>query len=264
MEPPMSLNPATMNGHETPDLAPPASAGPEVVIDGTAAAALAKRRAQNQPAGVRLRTEDLEAHAVEQCSNCGTPIALQPPTPSQPACTWLCKTCGLIYFGGDDESAAARSIGLIKAKDGECNPFVAEVKVSVDARHGCVPPENVQRIIRALTQNHYHGAERRKGKHYAVAVPVVAVPLGADFGIIGEPVQMTTINVSQTGAALLHTRFTQAPYYALDFTLAGVELVQVVLEVLRVRNVGVLYEVAGRFVSRLTPKAPSAASAPPA
>jgi hypothetical protein len=259
----MSLGPATTNGPRAPELAPaPGPTVPEVIIDEAAPAALAKRRAQNQPAGVRLRTEDVEVPAVEQCSNCGTPISLQPPTPSQPACTWLCKTCGLIYFGGDDESAAAQSLGLVKAKDGECNPFVAEVKVSVDARNGCVPPENVQRLIRALTQNPYHGSERRKDTHYAVAVPVVAVPLGADFGIIGEPVQMTTMNISQTGAALLHTRFTQAPYYALDFTLAGVELVQVVLEVLRVRNIGVLYEVAGRFVSRLTPKAPSAAAAP--
>jgi hypothetical protein len=236
--------------------ATPAADVPEVVIEATVSS-LARSRSQGQPTGVRLRTEDIEAAPVEHCSNCGTVIALQPPTPSQPACTWLCKACGLIYFGGDDEGAAARSLGLVKADGGQCNPFAVEVKVSVDARNGCVPPENVQRLIRALTQNHYPGCERRKDTHYSVVVPVVAVPLGADFGVIGEPVQMTTMNISQTGAGLLHTRFTQVPYYALDFTLAGVELVQVVLEVLRVRNVGVLYEVAGRFVSRLTPKTAS-------
>jgi hypothetical protein len=85
----------------------------------------------------------------------------------------------------------------------------------------------------------------------------VAVPLGNDFRIIGEPVHMTTMNLSLGGAALIHTRFTDAPHFALDFSTAGFKLMQVVMQVLRVRNVGPVYEVAGRFLSRLTNEARS-------
>ena len=67
--------------------------------------------------------------------------------------------------------------------------------------------------------------------------------------------QMTTVNVSLGGAALIHTRFVDAPYLALDFTGAGLELLQVVLKVWRVRSLGLVYEVAGEFISKLSPAA---------
>jgi hypothetical protein len=64
--------------------------------------------------------------------------------------------------------------------------------------------------------------------------------------------EMTTLNVSLYGAALLHTRHTAAPYLALDFTMDGSTLLQTVMRVLRVRSMGLGYEVAGEFVSGLT------------
>jgi hypothetical protein len=83
-------------------------------------------------------------------------------------------------------------------------------------------------------------------------VPVVALPLASDFRINGEPVQMTTANVSLGGAALIHTRFVDTPYLALDFKAATIESLQVVLKVLRVRSLGPVYEVSGEFISRLS------------
>jgi hypothetical protein len=94
---------------------------------------------------------------------------------------------------------------------------------------------------------------------YRMAVPVVAVPLGRDFRVNGEPLRMTTMNVSLGGASLIHTRFTEAPYFALDFTAAGVEHLQVILEVLNVRNFGPVYEIAGRFIDGVSQKPPETA-----
>jgi hypothetical protein len=83
-------------------------------------------------------------------------------------------------------------------------------------------------------------------------VPVLVLPLARDFRVAGEPMQMTTVNVSLGGAALVHTRFIDAPYLALDFSVAGVELMQVILHVLRVRSTGLVYEIGGKFISRLS------------
>jgi hypothetical protein len=90
-----------------------------------------------------------------------------------------------------------------------------------------------------------------------MAVPVVAVPLERDFRVAGKPLRITTMNVSLSGASLIHTRFTNAAYFAMDFTTAGVDHVQVTLEVLRVRNFGPVYEIAGQFINRLGQKPPT-------
>jgi hypothetical protein len=50
---------------------------------------------------------------------------------------------------------------------------------------------------------------------------------------------------------LAYARFTDAPYFVIDFTSAGIELLQVLMKVVRVRNNGPSYEVAGKFINRL-------------
>jgi hypothetical protein len=62
---------------------------------------------------------------------------------------------------------------------------------------------------------------------------------------------MTMANISLGRAALLHTRFVDAPYLAIDFTAAGLELLQVVFKVLRCRSLGPVYEIGGQYISRL-------------
>jgi hypothetical protein len=98
-------------------------------------------------------------------------------------------------------------------------------------------------------------------KRYRMAVPVVAVPLGFDFKIAGEPLRMTTKDISLGGVSLIHTRFTDQPYFALGFTAAGVEYVQVIAEILSVRNFGPVYEVAGQFVDRVRRKSEASSRA---
>jgi hypothetical protein len=79
----------------------------------------------------------------------------------------------------------------------------------------------------------------------------VAVPLGPDFRVIGDPLHMTTANVSLGGAALIHTRFVAAPNLALDFRTADSNM-QVVLRVSHVRSLGLVYKVGGEFISQLS------------
>jgi hypothetical protein len=224
----------------------------EVTVDDTAKS-IAKRPSAQVPSGiqVQLKGAGKRTTAIDRCSSCGTFISLQPPTPNTKATTWLCKQCGAIYFGSEDFGAQFQ--GVSPGESSGQNPFVAPVEIRIDSASQTIPPENVQRLIKSLVPNDdYTGPDRRRHKRYPVTVPAIALPLAIDFRIAGEPVKVTTANVSFGGAALIHTRFVDAPYLALDFTVAGVELLQVVLKVLRVRSVGPVYEVAGEFVSRLS------------
>lgn len=198
----------------------------------------------------KVLVDEVELPPINRCASCEAPIALYPPTPAEPASAWACDRCGAVYFGRVLGGATVNETGLVQiASTGSCK-FAYQAYSEAEAEPS-VPPENVQRLIRVLAKDNYRGNERRRNKHYSVVVPVIAVPLAADFSVAGKSLQMTTANVSLSGAALLHTRFTETPYFALDFTAAGIELVQVVMEVLRVRPVGPLYEIGGRFLSRL-------------
>ena len=217
----------------------------EVVVESSAEAIVSRppKPLPTEGRTARLKGSTASTTPVECCSVCGVIIALERPAPNFKASTWLCKTCGTVYFGSDD--GGAERGGVVRVDPAVQRLFVAGVVSSI-------PPENVQRLVKSLVPDEYTGPDRRRQKRYPVSVPVIALPLASDFRIDGDPVQMTTANVSLGGAALIHTRFVDAPYLALDFRGAGVELLQVVLKVLRVRCLGPVYEVGGEFMSRLS------------
>jgi PilZ domain len=210
----------------------------------------AHRPATMSPETIQVEPQDAveEVRRAGHCGVCGSKISLQPPTLDSKAFTWLCESCGTVYFGSDDGGMVPQ--GIRRNELGVVNPFMAPVALKVEAPP--IPLENIQRIVKSLASNEQPGAERRRHKRHPVMVPVVALPLAADFHVDGEPVKMTTANVSLGGAALIHTRFVDAPYLAMDFTVAGIELWQVVFKVLRVQSRGIVYEVGGEFVSRLS------------
>jgi hypothetical protein len=225
----------------------------EVAVESAAESVVRQRtKPLPLPSGVRVGATEQRPPplAIDQCSSCGKIIGLHPPAPNSKAGAWICKTCGAVYFGSDEEGTEA--CGVERRELGLDNPFIAPVEIKAGGAASSVPPGNVQRLLRSLVTHEFDGPERRAHKRHPVSVPVTVLPLAADFRIDGEPIQMTTANISLGGVALIHTRFIDAPYLALDFTVAGVELLQVVLKVLRVRSVGPVYEIGGQFISRLS------------
>jgi hypothetical protein len=187
---------------------------------------------------------------IKRCGGCQSAIDIRAPTPELKASTWLCNKCGAVYFGGDDQGAELR--GLTWTDPSTANPFATSVALKKDALTPSIPPDNVQRLAKSLIPEDVTWGDRRRHKRYPITVPVMVLPLAFDFRVIGEPIQMTTANVSLGGAALVHTRFLDAPNLALDFTIAGTDLLQLVLKVLRCRNMGPVYEIGGEFISRLS------------
>jgi hypothetical protein len=198
----------------------------------------------------RLEAADVLGHT--NCNGCGGWHAFHPPTPKANAQSWYCQACGaVVYCKFDPDNFADYSgIGLLAAEDGLIANFGDAPEETVDS----TPPEHLQRLVRMLTAREFKGVERRRYKRYAAVAPVVAVPLGEDFRVTGKPIRMTTTNVSHDGIGLIHTQYLRAPYYALDFSIAGLELRQAIVKLLRVRGLGPVYESGGRFVRGLSRK----------
>jgi hypothetical protein len=188
------------------------------------------------------------ARLVEECGACGRSISLYPPKQDSLVVIWRCDTCDAVYFGSDQ--VQADSPGLHRDASAGFDKLTASIRFNSEVRDA--PPEHIQRIVRSMASQEQQGAERRRHKRYPVMAPVAAMPIARDFRLTGDPVQMTTANVSLGGAALIHTRFVDAPYLALDFTVAVMDRLQVVFKVLRVQSRGVVYEIGGEFISRLS------------
>jgi hypothetical protein len=182
---------------------------------------------------------------VEHSCHCGSVIAIQAPVADLAVAAWFCQSCGAVYFGGVD-SSKNHGIELLTADD---NHSLGGDRLSESTRES--NSDNVEAIKSVSSEGTPAGRDRRQQTRYSIGVPVVAVPLRTNFSIAGTPVQMTTRDISPSGIALAHTRFCDSPYYVIDFTSAGIELLQVLLRVLRVSNCGPTYEVAGKFISRL-------------
>jgi hypothetical protein len=218
----------------------------EVVIKIPAEQSEKHQRRASLPAS-NTRPEGVVADAsklVEHSCHCGSVIAIEAPAADLPVAAWICKTCGAAYFGGVSTDKS-RGVQLLAAQDG--------IAITDEGQTQAVAESTPANTAEAASSSAVvpNGKDRRQHTRYSIGVPVVAVPLRADFRIAGPAVRMTTRDISKTGIALAYTRFSDVPYYVIDFTAAGIELLQVLLKVLRVSNSGPTYEVAGQFINRL-------------
>jgi hypothetical protein len=204
------------------------------------------QRNTSQPVS-NVRSQDITdaARLVKHSCQCGTVIAIHAPTADLPVATWICKTCRAAYFGGLN-SIKTHGVELFDTTNsnsltgaGQSGPIADSIPTNANVTPCCSAADT------------FSGRDRRQQTRYSIGVPVVAVPLRADFSIAGPAVRMTTRDISQSGIALAHARFSDVPYYVIDFTSAQIELLQVLLQVLRVSNTGPTYEIAGKFINRL-------------
>ena len=185
------------------------------------------------------------SHLVEHSCPCGSVIAIQAPAADLPAAAWICKTCGAAYFGGlaTDKNSG---VELLAAYDSSALAGEDRTEPIAGSTH-----EKSDVATSGSAKDGLTGRDRRQQTRYSIGISVIAVPLRANFSIAGPAVRMTTRDISQSGMALACARFSDVPYYVIDFTAAGIELLQVLLKVLRVSNNGPTYEVAGKFINRL-------------
>lgn len=107
-----------------------------------------------------------------------------------------------------------------------------------------------EEFIKQLVQGakHYHGSNRRAEARHAVGMAVRAVPVNAAQQPVGDTFVAVTRDISVKGVALYHTQPILAPFLSLEFPLPDGGKRQTLLQVLRSRPVGPLFEIAGQFI----------------
>jgi hypothetical protein len=196
---------------------------------------------------------DLAEASLQACSQCTANLGLSAPTNATPAKTWLCGRCGSAYFAvvddGQEWSRATSSARPVAFDD----VLAAAAVGRPPSSRLRVPLHELHRVLQSLAAIDYDGPERRREPRYSIAVPVLALPLGPNFRVIGPAAEPTTINISRGGACFLSDHYFRAAYVAIDFSYAGFGMIQAVLEVRRVAPLLSAHEVAGRWRCRVNP-----------
>ena len=115
------------------------------------------------------------------------------------------------------------------------------------------PPAAIAMFVRRVVKGaeYYVGPEQRNESRYAVSLPVAAVPVDESMRKTGEMFIACTRDISSGGIAMYHTRRVSDKYLAVEIRANSGEKLRVLVEVLRCAPVGLFYEIAGKFVSRL-------------
>ncbi|HUY93322.1 MAG TPA: hypothetical protein VMV10_31635 [Pirellulales bacterium] len=124
---------------------------------------------------------------------------------------------------------------------------------SLDPESLARPPQAVADFVERAVRNskYYDGPDVRSERRHAVSLRVAAVPVNERLNKIGEGFIAASRDISSGGIAIYHTRGTSERFLALELSAPSGEKMHVLLEVLRCRPVGLFYEIAGRFVSKI-------------
>lgn len=122
---------------------------------------------------------------------------------------------------------------------------MAEVRITTFDRLGLAePPAQLREFARKETAHHRCGYERRRERRYSLITNVIAVPLDECGHPAGEPFIAVSSGMSAGGMRLIHT---SAAPSGLLFLEIDQQPVRLLLTVLRSRQIGPCFEIAGRL-----------------
>jgi hypothetical protein len=90
--------------------------------------------------------------------------------------------------------------------------------------------------------------DRRRDRRYPLFVPVTVTPVGEASRRLNSTFVAVTRDVSAGGISFLHTSPVDDHYLYLRFTESRLDAAAIVIEVLRRRQVGPLWDIAGKFL----------------
>jgi hypothetical protein len=115
------------------------------------------------------------------------------------------------------------------------------------------PPAAIEMFVRRIVRgaDYYDGPEQRTERRYVLSLPVAAVPVNESLKKVGDVFIAFTRDISSGGIAMYHTRRVSEKFLAVEIKSTCGEKMRVLVEVLRCSPVGLFYEIAGKFASRL-------------
>ena len=203
-----------------------------------------------EPLTKDLFIEDCGAStSIDDCTECGLNLGLEAPCYEAPASTWLCGGCGSAYFAAAPlKQPNANRKG---ARPAPLHQVISAAVIDAPTRRRQLPHRELHRVLQFLSMHQHDGCEKRDDPRFSMAMPILTLPLSRSFRVCGPAAEMTTINISRRGGALLHAQACTAPFLVLDLTVAGLGPLLVLLEVLRVRPLVSAFEIAGRWHCRV-------------
>jgi hypothetical protein len=175
-----------------------------------------------------------------RCRNCDLRLPIRPVEDEEWSITWICKKCLTPYRGHF-------SPGLAKTHGGN----ISIGKFRIDRTRLQNPPRAIAATINSWKPQPYEGKEQREKARRRLTMPVAVMPVDDGFKPVGVPVLLTTRDISLSGICLLHDQPLWPKYLVVDLPARNLQnSIQLVVEVVRCRAVGDLFEIAGRFVMR--------------
>jgi hypothetical protein len=94
-------------------------------------------------------------------------------------------------------------------------------------------------------------ADRRSELRYPLSMPVTVTPVGEANRSPASEFVAVTRDISTNGVSFLHTSLVSDHYLNLRFTESRPDAPTIVIEVLRRRKIGPLWEIAGKFLQTI-------------
>jgi hypothetical protein len=186
--------------------------------------------------------------SIRACTQCDGYLGLMAPSIKEAARCWICTRCRSAYL-----AAASPAMWMNGAPNARTVTYEQALShVTMELTENQVPYQQLHELLKYLDRLPQAGSEMRKQARYTMAMPVWTLPLGDNFRVTGSAFRLSTINVSRGGASLFSEREINSPYLCVDLSDAGVGATQAILTVLRVRPLLSAYEVAGRWLARVS------------
>ncbi len=113
------------------------------------------------------------------------------------------------------------------------------------------PSELIQFVDRLAKESLRSHVDERTFSRYKLTVEVWVQPVNGDFSPLDRPFTAVTRDISTGGIGLMHTRAVRDKYLWLRLVAPGGGMINVVVEVLRCRPIGMFYEIGAKFVAKL-------------
>ena len=114
------------------------------------------------------------------------------------------------------------------------------------------PPTELLRFVHRVAEETLRDhVEERQFPRYKLTVEVWVQPVNSDFEPLGDPFTAVSRDISTSGIGLMHTRAIRDKYLWLRLATQGGGTMNVVVEVLRCRPIGMFYDIGAKFVAKL-------------
>lgn len=190
-----------------------------------------------------LRRNSAPATAQIQCGNCQRKLPLRLSNANEPAALWECASCGAFYVGCCVKEALLEGAHLIRLDEQFFDITDAPV-ISLVER---------QRVIKLSSrQVSPEVLEKRRSERVSQSLVVPAVCLGDGFVPVDEPFPIMVSNLSREGVGMVHNERIETEYIAIEFSPTSQSPIQVVVRLVRQRELAPPYiELGGEFLVRL-------------